>query len=198
MNLGAGSDILAGYVNHDIVRLPGIDVVHNLNEYPWPWADASIDEIKVHDVLEHLDSFMKAMEELFRVLAPGGRCHVSVPYWNSVSAGADPTHKRGFHELTFSFFDPDSAYCRLRPYYTKARFHVVEQQFILVPFGPYFSIPGIGQITVRRAASRRIVGFIGNYFISNLIHDLRLVLEKPAGNAEHSANARTDRLLDTP
>lgn len=179
VNLGAGSDILAGYVNHDIVALPGIDVVHNLNQYPWPWADASVQEIKVHDVLEHLDVFMKAMEEMFRMLTPGGRCYVSVPYWNSVSASADPTHKRGFHELTFSFFDPDAAYCQQRPYYTKARFRVVAQQFILVPFGPYLSLPGVGQITVSRAFSRRIVGLIGNYFISNLIHDLRLVLEKP-------------------
>jgi SAM-dependent methyltransferase len=179
VNLGAGTDLLVGYVNHDITALPGIDIVHNLNQYPWPWADDSIAEIKMYDVLEHLDDFMKAMEEISRVLAPGGRCHISVPYWNSWCAHADPTHKRGFHEITFRFFDPESVYCQVRPYYTRARFKVVSEQFILAPFGPYFALPGVGEVTISRPWSKRIVGLIGNYFISNLIHDLRLVLQKP-------------------
>lgn len=179
LNLGAGSDILPGYVNHDLAALPGIEIVHNLNHYPWPWADGSIDEIKAFDVLEHLDDFMKAMEEISRILIPGGRCHVNVPYWNSWCSVADPTHKRGFHEITFRFFDPDSDYCRSRPYYTKARFKVMDEQFVLAPFGPYFYLPWVGEVTVRRAFSRRIIGLIGNYFVSNLIQDLRLTLEKP-------------------
>ncbi|MBC7490301.1 MAG: methyltransferase domain-containing protein [Glaciimonas sp.] len=179
VNLGAGSDILAGYVNHDLVDLPGIDVVHNLNQYPWPWSDGSIDDIKMYDVLEHLDDFMKAMEEIYRVLAPGGQCRVSVPYWNSWCAYADPTHKRGFHEITFRFFDPESDYCKERAYYTHARFKIVEEKFVVVPFNPYFGFPGVGEILVSRRLSKRVVGLIGNYFISNLIQGLHLVLEKP-------------------
>ena len=31
---------------------------------------------------------------------------------------------------------------------------------------------------VGRSSAKRIVGLIGSYFVSNLIHDLRLVLEK--------------------
>lgn len=179
VNLGAGSNILADYVNHDLIALPGIDVVHNLNQYPWPWDDGSVDTIKMYDVLEHLDDFMMAMEELFRILTPGGCCHISVPYWNSWCAYADPTHKRGFHEITFRFFDPETAYCKERAYYTKARFKVIEEKFILVPFSPYFGLPFIGEIAVHRTLSKRLVGLIGNYFISNLIQDLQLVLEKP-------------------
>ncbi len=37
LNLGAGKDIVDGYINHDIVELPGIDIVHDLNVFPWPW-----------------------------------------------------------------------------------------------------------------------------------------------------------------
>jgi len=179
VNLGAGGDLLAGYINHDLVALPGIAVVHDLNQHPWPWASGSVEEIKIYDVLEHLNDFIGAMEEISRILVPGGRCHVSVPYWNSWCVSADPTHQRGFHELTFRFFDPESVYCQERPYYTKARFNIVSEEFILVPFSPYFGLPGVGEISVSRAWSRRVVGLIGNYFISNLIHDLRLVLEKP-------------------
>lgn len=179
VNLGAGTDVLNGYVNHDVADLAGIDVVHDLNQYPWPWDDGSVQEIKMYDVLEHLNDFMRAMEEISRILASGGRCMVSVPYWNSWCAHADPTHKRGFHEITFRFFDPESVYCQERPYYTKARFRIIEEEFVLAPFSPYFALPGVGEIHVRRAWSKKIVGLIGNYLISNLIHDLRLTLEKP-------------------
>jgi len=58
INLGAGGDIRQGFVNHDIAQLPGIDVVHDLDVYPWPWEDASADEIVAKDLLEHLEDFM--------------------------------------------------------------------------------------------------------------------------------------------
>jgi SAM-dependent methyltransferase len=178
INLGAGSDILAGWLNHDVVALPGIDCVHDLNVRPWPWASGSVAEIKAYDVLEHLDDFIPAMEEIWRILAPGGTCRISVPYWNSWCAAADPTHRRGFHEITFQFFDPSSPYCRSRPYYSPARFDILAEEFVLAPGNPYFSIPGVGEIFIRGRIPRRIVGIIGNYLISNLIQDLRLVLRK--------------------
>lgn len=178
LNLGAGTDIIPGWVNHDVAALPEIDCVHDLNCRPWPWESGSIAEIKAYDVLEHLDDFIPAMEEIWRVLAPGGICRVSVPYWNSWCAAADPTHRRGFHEITFQFFDPASPYCRSRPYYSPARFDILEENFILAPFNPYYCLPGVGEIAIRGRIAKRIVGIIGNYFISNLIQDLRLALKK--------------------
>jgi len=177
INLGAGSDIRDGYINHDITMLKGIDVVHDLNIFPWPWEDDSVDEIVARDIVEHLDDFMRVMEELYRVLKPGGVMRIKVPYWNSVSRHADPTHKRGFHEITFQFFDPDSVYCKERHYYTHARFRITEETFVLVPFSPYLAIPGLGEVRVKGKVAKRIVGLIGNVF-SNIILDLDLVLEK--------------------
>jgi SAM-dependent methyltransferase len=178
INLGAGTDIRDGYINHDIAPLTSIDVVHDLNIFPYPWEGGSIDEIIARDVIEHLDDFMKVMEEIYRILKPGGLIKIKVPYWNSVSRHADPTHKRGFHELTFRFFDPASIYCQERHYYTHARFHINEECFILVPFSPYLAIPGLGVVRVKGKFAKRVVGLIGNMF-SNIILDLDLILEKP-------------------
>ena len=178
LNLGAGGDVLAGWTNHDLVKLTGIDCAHDLNVYPWPWASSSVEKIKAYDVLEHLDQLVPAMDELWRILVPGGLLDVSVPYWNSYCYAADPTHRRGFHELTFRFFDPDSPYCAARPYYAKARFKILNEKFVLAPFQPYFSLPGIREILVEGKFARRLVGFVGNYFVSNLIHDIRIVLQK--------------------
>lgn len=178
LNLGAGTNILEGYINHDVVLLPGISLVHDLNVYPWPIESNSIDEIKIYDVLEHLQNLMPAMEEIYRILRVGGICDISVPYWNSWTYAADPTHKRGFHECTFKFFDPSSDYCKNRHYYTKARFCIVEEKFILAPFNPYFTIPLIGEFAIKNHLSKWLVGIIGNYFISNLIQDLVVKLRK--------------------
>lgn len=177
INLGAGDDIREGFVNHDLAALPNIDVVHDLNQYPWPWESDSADEMIVKDVLEHLDELIPALEEIHRTLAPGGVAHIKVPYWNGWSRHADPTHKRGFHELTFRFFDPSSPYCRQRHYYSKARFSIEKEAFVLAPLSPYFSIPGLREVRVENGLLKRLVGLIGNS-ISNIILDIEITLRK--------------------
>ncbi len=177
LNLGAGNDIKSGYVNHDLVALNGIDVVHDLNVYPWPMESQSFDEVIAFDLLEHLDDFMKAMEEIHRIMKPGGILKIRVPYWNSWCTHSDPTHRRGFHELRFHFFDPNSPYCAERSYYTKARFFVGKETFVLVPFSPYFSVPFMRMIKVSNKVMRKIVGVFGNTF-SNVIIDLEMELER--------------------
>ena len=37
LHLGCGHIIKEGWVNHDIVPLAGVDVVHDLTKFPWPW-----------------------------------------------------------------------------------------------------------------------------------------------------------------
>lgn len=175
INLGSGSDIRENFINHDIFKLPGIDVVHDLNIYPWPWLDNCADTVVAKDVLEHLYNFMAAMEEIYRILKPGGRVFISVPYWNSVSCHGDPTHQRGFHELTFRFFDPDSSLCKERHYYSQARFRVIGETFVISPFAPYLQLPGLRLRRVRGKFAKRIIGLLASIF-SNVILDLELEL----------------------
>jgi predicted SAM-dependent methyltransferase len=54
LNLGCGSDYRQGYINVD--RVSGVaDVVHDLNVFPYPWSDNSVDEIVARHILEHLE-----------------------------------------------------------------------------------------------------------------------------------------------
>ena len=50
LNLGCGRDIREGYVNLDKAGLDGVDVVHDLNVFPYPFEDNEFDEI--HYLLE--------------------------------------------------------------------------------------------------------------------------------------------------
>jgi len=177
LNLGAEKDIHSGYINHDISNLPGIDVIHNLDQYPWPWEDNTFDEVIAMDILEHLDDFVKSMEELHRILKPNGTVTIRVPYWNHSCAYIDPTHKRGFHEQTFQFFDIDSPYYKERGYYSKATFRILDELFLLTPGSPYFTIPKLGIIYLRQPFLKRIVGWFGNH-VSNVIADVQVVMKK--------------------
>lgn len=53
LHLGCNWHAKPGYINVDIQRLPGVDVVADL-EKPWPWKDATFDEIVCADLPEHL------------------------------------------------------------------------------------------------------------------------------------------------
>lgn len=106
LNLGAGLLTRPDAVNVDIWPGPGIDQIVDLNRYPWPWLDASVDEVFCLDILEHLEDFCAAMAELHRVMRPGARLHVRGPAWDREQSYSDPTHRRMMTLETFSFWQP--------------------------------------------------------------------------------------------
>ena len=78
-----------------MVKCKGVDVVHNLTKFPYPFADDSVDVIYTCHFLEHLDGEerMKFFNECYRILKVGGKMRHVHPYYKSVRAVQDPTHK---------------------------------------------------------------------------------------------------------
>jgi predicted SAM-dependent methyltransferase len=93
LNIGCGHNKLAGYVNVDHSILCGPDVVVNL-EQDWPFADASIDAIVAHHILEHIHDFRRVTQNIYRVLKVGSQVDIRVPHPRSDHFLADPTHVR--------------------------------------------------------------------------------------------------------
>ena len=85
---------------------PVVNVLADL-ERPLPFADASLDHVFAVHVLEHVRDMVALMNEIHRVLRPGGRLHAMGPYWRHVHAVADPTHVRGLSPQTFKYFCQD-------------------------------------------------------------------------------------------
>ena len=54
LNLGCGSKILDGYTNVDKFDYYKPDVVHDLETFPYPFENNSVDEILISHVLEHI------------------------------------------------------------------------------------------------------------------------------------------------
>jgi len=131
LDVGCGKDKRPGCVGMDRVALPGVDVVHDLETFPWPFADNAFERVYARHVLEHLHAFIPAMEEIHRILVPSGQLHVWVPYYRSEEAFRDPTHVRFFTERTFDYFAPDGQgrWSKFN-YYTRARFKVVDWEYL--------------------------------------------------------------------
>jgi ubiquinone/menaquinone biosynthesis C-methylase UbiE len=126
LNLGCGPNKEAGYIGVDKVKLPTVDVVHNLDIYPYPFEDNSADEVICSHILEHLEDLNKTMEELYRICKPNALVKVRAPYYKSHYAFGDATHKHFFTEQSFIYFDSSHPFA----YYTTARFEVVKIRLV--------------------------------------------------------------------
>ena len=106
LDLGCGTNPTPGYVHHDRRRHSAhVEVAHDLDLLPWPWADCSCEEVLGLDVFEHLHLMPEAwMRECHRILVPGGLLRLRVPVFGSPWHLMDPTHVRGFHPLNFDYF----------------------------------------------------------------------------------------------
>ncbi|MHB1769839.1 MAG: class I SAM-dependent methyltransferase [Minisyncoccota bacterium] len=103
LDIGSGNRKLPGAIGIDVLKLPNVDVVHNLGHFPWPFQDGSFDLILANHFLEHSEDVLKTLEEVHRILAPGGRLVIQVPYFRSVDAVTDPTHRHFFTSATLDY-----------------------------------------------------------------------------------------------
>src|SRR3989339_1775930 len=107
LNLGCGNDIKQGWVNLDSAKLPGVNVVRNIEELPLPFGDGEFDEILANDILEHVE-YVPVLKDIHRILKKGGKLTIRVPHFTSKSNFIDPTHKKRFSIYTFEMFCKNS------------------------------------------------------------------------------------------
>lgn len=110
LNLACGQRSVEGFLGVDVVPGEHVDIVHDLLDFPWPWDDSSIEAAFSSHFLEHIGheegrDLIAFMNELWRVLEPGGTVEIVVPYGFSNRGLQDPTHKRYIVPETFAYFD---------------------------------------------------------------------------------------------
>jgi hypothetical protein len=93
----------------DSIKFDGVDIVCNLAEemvksdyvlknpvfVKWPWEDNSVDEVHSSHFIEHLDAKERVhfCNELYRILKPGAKAHITAPWWANERSIGDLTHK---------------------------------------------------------------------------------------------------------
>jgi predicted SAM-dependent methyltransferase len=110
------------------LALPSVDLVHDLNQFPYPFESNEIDEIWMDQVLEHLENPLKVMEEIHRICKRGAKVTIGVPYFRSSYAIIDPTHRNFFGVQWFSYFDPSHQFHE-KYRYSHAKFGIQRIEF---------------------------------------------------------------------
>jgi SAM-dependent methyltransferase len=94
LDIGCGKNKKPDFVGVDQFPMEGVDVVMDVRKAPWPWADASVDEVNCSHFIEHLSGPERVtfFNELFRVMKPGAKALIVTPHWASNRAYGDFTH----------------------------------------------------------------------------------------------------------
>ncbi len=104
LNLGCGDKIKKGYVNLDFIKQPGVDVVHDLSKFPWPFKDNEFDEVSASHLLEHVKEFEKTLLEIKRICKNRGIIKIRVPHFSCGVTYRDPTHRTFFSYFSFDYY----------------------------------------------------------------------------------------------
>ena len=88
------------------VDLVDADVIHRIGDGPLPFADNSVGVIRAFDFFEHVprEKFVFAMNDFYRVLAPGGWILSGTPSSDGRGAFQDPTHVNFMNENSFWYY----------------------------------------------------------------------------------------------
>jgi len=126
LDVGCGRAKHAGSVGIDWVPGPGVDILHDLNKFPWPIEDNIFDEIICQDTIQLFDNVVKIMEEMHRIGKAGAILKIRTPHFSHPNSFRDPMHKWHFTIDTFDYFTEDFRY----PIYTDKKYRMLKKEFI--------------------------------------------------------------------
>lgn len=108
LNLGCGLAHIEGWVNVDSWSGCDPDVLCDLENETWPFADDSVDYVLFDHSLEHMGEttrqFFHVIRELYRVCKAGAVIEVNVPHPQNRLFANDPTHVRAIYPETLGMF----------------------------------------------------------------------------------------------
>lgn len=131
LELACGGYKLEGFTGIDIIKTDITDHVVDLQIFPWPFEDNSVQEIRCSHYIEHIphlnikgilkgsetfqefkdklleskDGFIEFVDECYRILKPGGKLTLIAPYYAGFRAFGDPTHERYMCDWSFNYFN---------------------------------------------------------------------------------------------
>ena len=77
LDIGCGSRKTKGTIGVDIKPFEGVNVIYDLNNRRYPFADESVDKIFCFEVIEHLENFQNLVKESSRILKKKGELRIS-------------------------------------------------------------------------------------------------------------------------
>ena len=171
LDIACGQNKQQGFKGIDIAG--DADILHDLNDFPWPVKTSSVQEAFCSHYVEHIphwrpgfakDGFWLFFEEAHRILRNEATIEIIHPYLKSDRAFWDPTHVRFIHEVTWYYLSRVWREAQgLDHYDTDVDFEIV-------------TIEGTGLADELSARSIEAQNFARNHYW-NTIPDLRVILK---------------------
>ncbi|MBN1893891.1 class I SAM-dependent methyltransferase [bacterium] len=102
LDLGCGARTkMEGATGLDIRPAPHVDVVHDLNSYPYPFPEDEFDRIEASHIIEHIHRPLYFMNEIHRMAKPGATVRIITPHYSSQLSYGDLEHFHHFGYISF-------------------------------------------------------------------------------------------------
>lgn len=92
---------IPGSIGLDVRSAPHVDVVHDLNVYPYPFEANEFDYIEMSHIIEHIDRPLLLMNEMHRIAKAGTTIRIITPHYSSQLSYGDLEHYHHFGWITF-------------------------------------------------------------------------------------------------
>lgn len=103
VDLGCAYKKPEGFIGVDIYPWPEVDIVADMTQ-GLPFSDSSVDEVRAHDVIEHLPDRIQTMNEIWRICKPNAIVDIFVPSTDGRGAFQDPTHVSFWNINSFWYY----------------------------------------------------------------------------------------------
>ena len=137
LDIGCGTNKLPGSLGMDINPRTAADIIHNLDDLPYPFDDDRFDEIIGSHIIEHVNNPMGVMCELHRITRHRGLVKLLVPHWTNPDFASDLTHRNHLNSYSFRTFIDGSA---VFPFYSSVRFNQLSVNVTLLKFWRRFGL----------------------------------------------------------
>jgi SAM-dependent methyltransferase len=102
LDLGCGPHgKLPGAVGLDMRPAPHVDVVHDLDRFPYPFPDDEFDYVEMSHIIEHVQRPLHVMSEVHRIAGARAIVRIITPHYSSQLSYGDLEH---FHHLGYISF----------------------------------------------------------------------------------------------
>lgn len=137
----------------DAIAYDGVDIVGDAMEALRALPESCADLVTSSHFLEHVPDVGAFLDEMTRVVRPGGRIEVIVPHFAHPYFSSDPTHTHRFGLYTFSYLTEENLFRRRVPgYVRRTNLQLVKVDLIFKSTRPFYV----------RYAFKRFLGSIFN------------------------------------
>ena len=110
LDIGCGNNKYPNSIGMDKRAIIGVDIIHDMEQPPWPIENEYFDQAKMLHVMEHLKPWLviDIMNEVWRILKFNGELELIMPIAGSVAFYSDPTHIKSWNIYTVEYFNINS------------------------------------------------------------------------------------------